>query len=216
MPSTVEEMGKEVIKSLQAAKEQTKIDGRPLNFGVVLPGAIYRSSFPMAGDYQFLGSLGLKTVLSLVKRDFPIEFQDFVKGHGIRHCIIDMQGTKKVEIPEVIMQSIMKIVLDKNNYPLLIHCNHGKHRTGCAVAVLRHVTRWNIDAIIEEYSGFAEPKIRDCDLKYIHDYQVSSLHGLFTTKKPLNPPTHNRARMARLLVFTALVLSIWFTTAYFW
>ena len=169
---------------------------------------------------------------SLVKKDFPIEFQDFIKGHGIRHCIIDMQGTKRVEIPEVIMQSVMKIVLDKDNYPLLIHCNHGKvslrscfhtystniskHRTGCAVAVLRHVTRWNIDAIIEEYSGFAEPKIRDCDLKYIREYQVSSLHGLFTTRKPPNPPARNRARLAQLLVFTALVLSIWFTTAYFW
>jgi tyrosine-protein phosphatase SIW14 len=169
---------------------------------------------------------------SLVKKGFPIEFQDFVKGNGIRHCIIDMQGTKKVDIPEIMMQSIMKIVLDQDNYPLLIHCNHGKvifasvpiclqtnvfkHRTGCAVAVLRHVTGWNVDAIIEEYSGFAEPKIRDCDLKYIREYQVSSLQGLFTTKKLPKPPARNRAKMAQLLVYTALVLSIWFITAYFW
>jgi hypothetical protein len=40
--------------------------------------------------------------------------------------VIDMQGTKKVEIPEVMMRSIMKIILNEENYPILIHCNHGK------------------------------------------------------------------------------------------
>lgn len=45
---------------------------------------------------------------------------------GIRHRIVEMQGTKRVEIPDVVMNSIMEIALDKENYPLLIHCNHGK------------------------------------------------------------------------------------------
>jgi Tyrosine phosphatase family len=40
--------------------------------------------------------------------------------------VIDMQGTKKVDIPEEIMHLIMKIALDDSNYPILIHCNHGK------------------------------------------------------------------------------------------
>jgi tyrosine-protein phosphatase SIW14 len=40
-----------------------KIDGRPLNFGAVLPGTIYRSSFPMPENLPFLETLGLKTVL---------------------------------------------------------------------------------------------------------------------------------------------------------
>jgi len=63
---------------------------------------------------------------SLVKKDFPPEFTQFVKDSGIRHLAIDMQGTKKVDIPESIMHSIVEVVLDKENYPLLIHCNHGK------------------------------------------------------------------------------------------
>ena len=41
-------------------------------------------------------------------------------------CVIDMQGTKKVEIPGAIMHAIMKVILDDSNYPVLIHCNHGK------------------------------------------------------------------------------------------
>ena len=49
-----------------------------------------------------------------------------MKTNGIRHCVIEMQGTKKVDIPKATMQSIMEVVLNQENHPLLIHCNHGK------------------------------------------------------------------------------------------
>jgi tyrosine-protein phosphatase SIW14 len=42
---------------------KVKVDERPINFGAVLPGAIYRSSFPRPENLPFLGTLGLKTVL---------------------------------------------------------------------------------------------------------------------------------------------------------
>ena len=54
------------IKGLQAAQKtltKAKEDGRPLNFGVILPSSIYRSSFPLVEDFQFLGTLGLKTIM---------------------------------------------------------------------------------------------------------------------------------------------------------
>jgi tyrosine-protein phosphatase SIW14 len=51
-----------------------------------------------------------------------------MKANDICHKIIDMPGTKKVAISEAVMNSIMDVVLDKQNYPLLIHCNHGKVR----------------------------------------------------------------------------------------
>ena len=61
-----------------------------------------------------------------MKRDFAAEFKAFMKGQGIRHIVIEMEGTKKVEIPEVVMHSIMEVALNEANHPLLIHCNHGK------------------------------------------------------------------------------------------
>jgi tyrosine-protein phosphatase SIW14 len=45
---------------------------------------------------------------------------------GIRHHIIDMKGTKKESIPIQTMRDILRIVLDQQHYPLMIHCNHGK------------------------------------------------------------------------------------------
>jgi hypothetical protein len=54
-----------VANSLHAAGTVCKptLDGRPINFGTVLAGAVYRSSFPMPENVPFLGTLGLKTVL---------------------------------------------------------------------------------------------------------------------------------------------------------
>jgi len=219
-PTTSEDVGKQVVKCLQAANASTKakINSRPVNFGVVLPGTIYRSSYPTEEDYAFLATLGLKTVLSLVKSDpVPGHLASFMQHHGIRHCAIDMQGTKKVKIPEAIMHSIMKVVLDQENYPILIHCNHGKHRTGCAVAVMRHVTGWSVDAVLEEYRSFAEPKVRDCDVQYIKEYRVSSLQGLFINKlgQPLDVVL-TVSKMVRMVVFSAMIMMIMLATAFFW
>lgn len=129
-----------------------------------------------------------------------------------------MPGTKKVAISEDLIASIMKIALNQENYPILIHCNHGKHRTGCAVAVIRHVTGWGIDEIVEEYRGYALPKVRECDVEYITNYQVSSLEGLFLRKQRLRhkKPTLTNEKMAKMLVITVLALTIWFATFLYW
>ncbi|KAL2073214.1 hypothetical protein VTL71DRAFT_10538 [Oculimacula yallundae] len=217
-PSTLEDVRMHINESIKAAKASTneKQNGRPSNFGVVLPGKIYRSSWPKNDDFAYLSSLRLKTVLSLVKNDFEPEFKDFLKLNQIEHKVIDMPGTKKVGITPELMQSIMEIVLDEANHPILIHCNHGKHRTGCAVGVIRHVARWGVEAIIEEYRGYAEPKIRDCDLKYITGFNVMSLQNLFTkpdTPRSSNSRINNRDRkILKFFVVVATVMTIWFTS----
>jgi len=220
-PRTVDDMEKHVIKSLEAASHASikeEVHGKPLNFGVVLPGSVYRSSFPQQEDLKYLQSLGLKTILSLVKKDLDPPFETFMKDNGIIHKVVDMQGTKKVDIPEHIMHSIMALALDQENYPLLIHCNHGKHRTGCAVAVIRHVAGWKTEHILEEYRGYAAPKARDCDISYITNYQVASLENLFANntrqqQKVVGLGTfRNRAKMLRMVFFAAIVLAIWCCT----
>ncbi|CZT10661.1 related to SIW14 Protein involved in actin filament organization [Rhynchosporium agropyri] len=229
-PSTAEDVRLHITESIQAARVSTKAkeDGRPINFGVVLPGKIYRSSWPTAEDFPYLSSLRLKTVLSLVQNDLDPEFAGFLKSNQIQHKVIDMPGTKKVDITKELMQGIMEVVLDEANFPILIHCNHGKHRTGCAVGVVRHVARWGVEAIIEEYRGYADPKIRECDVKYLIGFDVQSLQNLFATKKQDTPAssrdqninsdirlTERNRKMLRFLIFAAAVLMIWITS-YSW
>ncbi|CAL3967548.1 hypothetical protein PZA11_003819 [Diplocarpon coronariae] len=240
-PTKEEDIESHIAETLQAAKTsiEVKQEFRPTNLGVVIPGKIFRSSWPTEDDFISLESLGLKTVLSLVKNDFAPDFMNFVKKNNIVHKLIDMPGTKKVPITEGLMQEIMETVLDESNYPILIHCNHGKHRTGCVVAVVRHVARWDIESILEEYRGYAAPKARQCDIEYITEYKVSSLHGLFVEETlgiipqqhegsiaPALPLHHAqderspfppwRARMKSCLVVSAVALGIWIYSGLFW
>ena len=85
---------------------------------------------------------------------------------------------------------------------------------------MRHVCGWNVDAILEEYKGYADRKIRDEDLKYITEYKVSTLAGLFLNK-PSHPSLSSFSLLSYKMVkfcFTAAVaLLIWYPTAqYFW
>lgn len=50
-------------KAASKAASKGKEEGHPTNFGIISPGAIYRSSFPQPDDYPFLASLKLKTIL---------------------------------------------------------------------------------------------------------------------------------------------------------
>ncbi|KAI6248009.1 putative tyrosine-protein phosphatase DSP2 [Erysiphe necator] len=183
----------------------------PNNFGIVAPG-IYRSGFPKTEDFPCLGNLHLKTILSLVKKDFSPEFQNFIERNNINHMVIDMNGTKKVEISEIMMRHIMNIILDYSNYPILIHCNQGRHRTGCAIAVLRHVQGWDLRKILQEYRYFAAPKERNCDIEYIADFKKNSL-GHFAMKS-----SRIRSRLSMILpktwrmLFLSFLLIIVFTT----
>jgi tyrosine-protein phosphatase SIW14 len=123
-----------------------------------------------------------------------------------------MKGTKKEPIPSTTMSSILDIVLDQRNYPLLLHCNHGKHRTGCVVAVVRKLSGWNLDRVVDEYKTYATPKIRECDVDYITAFESSSLEITslrpFHSENPRFGPVQVRSFM-RTLLFTAIVATIW-------
>ncbi|POS84482.1 hypothetical protein EPUL_004268 [Erysiphe pulchra] len=183
----------------------------PNNFGIVTPG-VFRSGFPKTEDFPYLQKLHLKTILSLVKKDFSSEFQSFVKKNGINHKVLDMTGTKKVEIPEIMMRQIMSVVLDYSNYPILIHCNQGRHRTGCTIAVLRHVQGWDLKKILHEYRDFAAPKERNCDIEYIANFKKTTL-GHFAMK---SSRLHSRFSIIRpkswRMLFLSFLLMIVFTT----
>lgn len=188
---------------------------RPTNFGVVAPG-IYRSSFPISEDFQYLQSLQLKTILSLVKKDFSLEFQDFVKSNNINHIVLDMIGTKKVEISEAMMKNIISIALDQSRYPILIHCNHGRHRTGCAVAAVRYVKGWELKNTLQEYHDFAAPKARQCDINYITNLQGSTLRSALRQRSKDVPRTSLLSKFiypkTRRMLFLSLILIVMFMT----
>lgn len=67
------------------------------------------------------------------------------------------------------------IIMDCSNYPMYLHCNQGRHRTGCVVACLRKIQRWHIDDIIDEYRAYASPKAREGDIDLIRAFDPEAV-----------------------------------------
>lgn len=65
--------------------------------------------------------------------------------------------------------------MDSANYPLYIHCNQGRHRTGCVVACLRKIQRWPIEDILTEYKTYADPKARPGDIRLIRAFDPDAV-----------------------------------------
>lgn len=69
------------------------------------------------------------------------------------------------------MHSAMAAIVDTRNHPLLIHCNAGKHRTGCVSGCVRKLQGWPLVSIFSEYLHFTGSKPRLADQMFIEMYQ---------------------------------------------
>lgn len=143
----------------------------PENFAPVV-GKIYRSSFPRVENFEFLSNLKLKSILVLVPDEYPEENLNFLSKQGITFFQVGMSGNKEpfVNVPHDIITQALKIAINPENHPLLIHCNRGKHRTGCLVGCIRRLQGWSLTMILDEYRRFAAPKARPLDQQFIEMY----------------------------------------------
>lgn len=148
----------------------------PENFAPVINN-IYRSSFPHPNNFTFLRKLKLKSVLCLIPENYPDLYAEFFQEEGIHIFQLGMSGNKEpfVNISNELITEAVKIVLDPKNQPILIHCNRGKHRTGCLVGVLRRLQKWSLSIIFDEYRKFAAPKERPMDQQFIELYDESDI-----------------------------------------
>lgn len=150
--------------------------GHPANFQVIAPG-LYRSSYPAYPHFDALRHLQLKTIITLVQGDISLDYGNFVSSEGIVHHQIPILANKDSQIytDAETVHKVLNIVLDPSNFPLLIHCNKGRHRTGCMVACFRKITGWSLDACIDEYVTYSTPKERELDKRFIERFDPSSL-----------------------------------------
>lgn len=148
----------------------------PENFAPVI-NKIYRSSFPQPNNFAFLKKLHLKLVLCLIPEEYPSIHEEFFQAEGIKLFQLGMSGNKEpfVKIPHDLITEAIKIVIDPKNQPILIHCNRGKHRTGCLVGVLRRLQQWSLTIIFDEYRKFAAPKERPMDQQFIELYNETEI-----------------------------------------
>ncbi|KAL7747171.1 tyrosine-protein phosphatase siw14 [Sorochytrium milnesiophthora] len=149
------------------------------NICLVAPG-VYRSAFPKKKNFSFLKKLGLKSILTLILEDYPDQNMRFLQENGIKLFQFGVAGNKEpfVDIPEDKIVAALACLLDARNHPVLIHCNKGKHRTGCLVGCLRKLQHWSHTSIFDEYRRFSHPKSRSMDQQFIELFDASKVWGV--------------------------------------
>ncbi|KAI9292277.1 hypothetical protein K502DRAFT_295589 [Neoconidiobolus thromboides FSU 785] len=149
------------------------------NFQLVTPH-IYRSGFPRKKNFEFIKRLKLRSILTLILEDYPEQNCKFLDEQNITLYQFGVAGNKEpfVDIPEDMIRGALKVFLDRRNHPILIHCNKGKHRTGCLVGCLRKLQGWSLTSIFDEYRRFALPKARALDQQFIELFDTDKVWPL--------------------------------------
>eukprot|EP00602_Paraphysomonas_sp_CaronLab_P000009 CAMPEP_0185026710 /NCGR_PEP_ID=MMETSP1103-20130426/11024_1 /TAXON_ID=36769 /ORGANISM="Paraphysomonas bandaiensis, Strain Caron Lab Isolate" /LENGTH=161 /DNA_ID=CAMNT_0027560377 /DNA_START=126 /DNA_END=611 /DNA_ORIENTATION=- len=121
---------------------------------------------------KFLACLKLKSVVSLVLEDYPTALVDFYNRSGTELITMGLEGNKGAfkGIDKEGFMEVMRTVMNPDKRPLLIHCNKGKHRTGCVIGCVRRLRGWAVSSIVDEYMLFASPKPRLEDQKFIESF----------------------------------------------
>eukprot|EP00245_Coleochaete_scutata_P008218 TRINITY_DN245_c0_g2_i1.p1 TRINITY_DN245_c0_g2~~TRINITY_DN245_c0_g2_i1.p1 ORF type:complete len:193 (+),score=34.33 TRINITY_DN245_c0_g2_i1:39-581(+) len=169
----------------------------PINFAMVDKG-VYRSGYPNTKNLPFLNKLGLRSVVYLCPEKYPEVVLDFLEKNNIKLFHFGIEGNKEpfVDIPEDVIRDALQVLLDARNHPILIHCNKGKHRTGCLVGCLRKVQKWSLTAMFDEYRRFAGTKVRMLDQQFMELFDVADLKA--NGRMALWAPSGNRTRQASL------------------
>lgn len=150
----------------------------PINFSLVVSG-LYRSGHPIGLNFPFLESLHLKTIIDIGSHgnEDLHEYDEWARARGIKVFHFMVPNVKEPFIlndPEVV-QKCLEIVLDKRNYPILLHSDKGKHRVGVLVGVIRRVIQqWALTAVYDEYIRFARGKA-DADFAFIEHFEPELL-----------------------------------------
>lgn len=188
-----------IIDASEPSGPPSPTKGPIRNFGEVSVG-LYRSSFPGPDNIEHLQSLGLKTLITLVTTPFEPSVENWIANSGIEHYRFDITAhktpahkttahkTPNERIPMKDVASVMTLLNDETKRPLLVHCNKGKHRTGCMVAAFCKLQGTEEERVVADYHEFAQSKARDLDIAFIRDLKVGAVRNAMGRLEAVNKP----------------------------
>ena len=150
------------------------------NFKEVEAG-LYRGGHPNDEDLHDLRRLGIRTVIDLQGGDAmknpianffvkliskgeqprDIRHEEFVtKSLGMNFYNFPLSSLHRVTEKEAAsIDQVIEILRDQANYPIYIHCAHGRDRTGLVMAIARvRLFQWSIKDSYREMKSFGHKK----------------------------------------------------------
>jgi len=155
---------------------------------------VYRSAHPCSLNFSFLSRLGLKTILYLGTDPYRPEYQQFASCESIELIHLGCNGYKEpfVDLPPDVLHRALSVVLDASRYPLLVHCDKGRNRTGCIIGCMRKLQGWATTSVLSEYEQFTKEKARLLDRQMLdlfdEDEFLSTVRESILSGK-LQPPS---------------------------
>lgn len=131
----------------------------PLNFCPV-ERYLYRSGQPSNVNFPFLLNLKLKTIIWLANEEPQDALLEFCDDHNIQlqFATINPDGGEDDNpwdgLTEHSIRNALHTIVNSENYPLLVCCGMGRHRTGTVIGCLRRLMGWNLASVSEEYRRF--------------------------------------------------------------
>ncbi|MEY4191487.1 MAG: hypothetical protein RIR17_2223 [Planctomycetota bacterium] len=159
----------------------------------VEPGKMYRcGQLTVAGFKDAVDRYKLKAIVNL-QDDYPdpdvyksfwdrsiVKEQQVCKDLGVKYLFISPDLRPRPEVPAKrpkAVEEFLKICDDPSNYPMVIHCRAGLHRTGVLAAIYRmEYQGWSVDEAFREMKdgGFGDTvcnNANDYVIQYVLNYK---------------------------------------------
>ncbi len=151
------------------------------NFHIVREGVLYRSGqMSLAGLRETAHELGIRTIVSLrdgVQRSDKTE-EAYCRSAGIRFVRIppmSWDGLRGAAEIDRNVDRFLQVMSDPKNYPVLVHCMAGIHRTGAYCAIYRMEREgWSNERAIAEMKAHG----------YVNFDEEPDIRGYLSTYRP--------------------------------
>ncbi len=172
------------------------------NFRVVKDGVLYRSGqMSLEGLKRVVHDYGIKTVISLRDNNRPTDLaeEEYCAKEDIKFLRLPPRQWWAQTGPAPVEENVAafrEVMADPANYPVLVHCFAGVHRTGafCAVYRMEH-DHWTNAQAINELKEFGYINLgEEWDvLGYLEEYQPTwredaADHAPVSRKRPPAKP----------------------------
>ncbi|NIA07022.1 MAG: hypothetical protein GWP14_05210 [Actinobacteria bacterium] len=129
------------------------------HFGTVVEGVLYRSAQPDEDEWKTLHTrYGIKTVFDLrgnkPNEPWAITERRFCQQNGIAYIKMPVGPTR---LTDAQLQQFIEAGADPSRQPILVHCEHGKARTGVLVAAYRIVAQgWSYTSAMADFKQYKD------------------------------------------------------------
>ncbi|RPB10530.1 protein-tyrosine phosphatase [Morchella conica CCBAS932] len=127
----------------------------PPNFCQVEEG-LFRSGQPTSINLSFLSELKLKTIVWLAVEEPDETLLGWLDDNNLTlyHLGLQEGGAPWDAITVESITDALEHIINPSNFPILVSCSMGRHRTGTVIGCLRRLQGWNLSSTLEEYRRF--------------------------------------------------------------